>query len=275
MTNNGISARSGLIYVAGIPYTIIQYGNPRLCSASSIPTGVITKGSLGNGDCASAFRVAPDGVPLADRYFLRLTAGQKIAVTMQSSFAGRVHLVRPDATWYAESQSGADSYTRFPANGFVTIYTSGDYLVEVTSLNARQTGEYAVMLEIVAGGCKYTVTPQPKILAYAGDTETIKVATGNGCQWHALSESSWLTFPSVPGGIGGGALNVTAISNPDALPRSGRIYIAGEFITFAQLGHNPVAAVSAASFDHTQLTSGSIIASFGAGMATTTESAET
>lgn len=273
--NNGVSARSGLIYVAGIAYTITQHGNPKLCPASSIPAGVTMRGSLGNGDCASAFRVAPDGVPLADRYSLRLAPGQKIAVTMLSSFEGRIHFVGPDATWFGESPRSADGYTRFPATGFETIYSSGDYLIEVTSLNARQAGEYSVMLEIVTGSCKYTVTPQPKIMAFAGDTGSVQVVTTNGCQWHALGDSDWITFPSGSGGNGSNTLEFTTLSNPNAQVRSGRIYVGGEFITLTQLGYNPVASLSAASFSSKLLAPGSIVASFGTGMATTTETAET
>ena len=272
--NNGIAARAGLIHVAGIPYVIPQYGNPRLCSSSGITAGAIVKGALANGDCASAFRVAPNGTPLADRYHLRLTAGQRIAATMLSSFAGQLHFIGPDATLFGESRGSGDRHTRFPASGFEFVFTSGDYLIEVTSQNAQQTGDYALMVEIVGGNCKYTVTPQPKILASAGDTAKVTVETGNGCHWHAMSEANWIHLPSGSGGIGNGALNFAAISNPDATPRKGRIYVAGEFLTFTQLGYNNVASVSAASFLSERLATDSIIASFGVGMATTTRVAE-
>jgi len=272
--NNGIAARAGLIHVAGIPYVIPQYGNPRLCSSSGITAGVTVRGALANGDCASAFRVASNGTPLADRYHLRLTAGQRIAATMLSSFAGQLHFIGPDATLFGQSWESGDRYTRFPASGFEFVYTSGDYLIEVTSQNAQQTGDYALMVEVIGGNCRYTVTPQPKILASAGDTGRVTVETNNGCHWHAMSEANWIHFPSGSGGIGGGALNIEAISNPDTTPRRGRIYVAGEFLTFTQLGYNNVASVSASSFLSERLASDSIIASFGIGLATTTHIAE-
>lgn len=275
MANNGIAARSGLIYVAGIPYSIPQYGNPRLCSSPGITAGATVKGSLANGDCASAFRVTPNGTPLADRYYFRLTGGQKIAVTMLSSFAGQLHFIGPDATLFGQSQSGSGSSTRFPARGFEPVFTSGDYLIEVTSEQARQTGDYAVMVEIIGGNCSYTVTPESKILASAGDVAKLGVNVNNGCHWHAMSEVNWLTLANGTGGIGSGSLIVTAISNPNASVRSGRVYMAGQFFTFTQLGNNPVASVSAASFEGARLAPGSIIASFGLGMATTTLVAET
>ncbi|MEK7831696.1 MAG: BACON domain-containing carbohydrate-binding protein, partial [Acidobacteriota bacterium] len=136
-------------------------------------------------------------------------------------------------------------------------------------------GNYSVTLEQVAGTCAFAITPGTQILSATANSGSVNVGATSGCQWRAISEASWLTINSGANGSGNGIVRFNATANTGSSSRTGRVRIAGESLTITQLGINPVATVSAASFSATAMASESVAASFGSGLATTTQAAET
>lgn len=275
--NNSGSARYGFFTVAGVVVPLTQFGNPTICSPKQIKAQQTVYGTLSNGDCPSTFRSSSTGTPLSDRYFFDVIAGKKIAITVTSAAVDtHLHFVGPDNTLFGQSNNGdEEGVSRFPATGFLTIATSGRYLIEVTSAAPGQTGNYSLTLEAISDSCNFELTARAQILAANGGAGNVGVLATNGCPWQAISESSWLTTATSSTGNGIGAVRVSAEANTSESARVGRVKIGGEILFVSQLGTNPLGTVSAASFSEMQMAPESIVASFGVGLATEIKSAET
>lgn len=269
--------RNGLVIVGNTAFTVTQYGNPLACPASPIVAGETINGSLSSADCPSAYRGNAANRILSDHYSFTATAGQRIAVTMTSSaFNAYLVIVGPNGALIgSDDNNGGGTNSRYPSTGFFQIPTTGTYLIETTASSTGAAGNYSVTLEQVAGTCAFAITPGAQILGTSASSGSVNVGATSGCQWRAISEASWLTVNSGANGSGNGIVRFTATANTGSASRSGRVRIAGELLTITQLGVNPVATVSAASFGGTTMAPESIAASFGSSLATTTRSAET
>ncbi|MEP7338994.1 MAG: pre-peptidase C-terminal domain-containing protein [Acidobacteriota bacterium] len=271
--NDSGSARNGSITTVGQTLPIVQFGNPMACPRAPINAGQTISGTLGQGDCASAFRTGA----LSDRYYFNVTGGQKIAITvLSSSFDAYVCFIGPDGSLLKDSDSGGgDNNARLPATDFHSIIASGTYFIEVTSAIVGQSGSYKLSLEVIGGGCGFNLNKRSQIVAAADGVGSAEIiSTGTGCSWHAISGSSWITILS-SSGAGSGAIRFTAEFNTNQSPRMGTILVGGKTLAVAQLGGNPTGTVSAASFSNKQLAADSIVSSFGVGLATDVKSAET
>lgn len=277
LANTDPAPRAGFVIVGATVVPVSQNGNPLACPALPISAGETINGSLSTGDCPSGFRGSVANLILSDHYTFSAAAGQRIAVTMTSSdFDTYLYIIGPNGALIgSDDDSGGANNSRFPSTGFFQIPTTGTYVIETTAISFVSAGNYSVTLEQVAGTCAFAITPGSQILGASGSSGSVSVGATSGCQWRAISEASWLTVNSGANGIGNGVVRFTATANTSSASRSGRVRIAGESLTITQLGVNPVATVSAASFGATNMAPESIAASFGSGLATTTRSAET
>jgi uncharacterized protein (TIGR03437 family) len=155
-----------------------------------------------------------------------------------------------------------------------TPVTAGDFdfTILTTDANGCQ-GVRAYRLTIKAGECAYYVNENHFVLPFAGGQGTFNVATGNGCPWKAESSVDWISISSGGEASGTGDVSFTVAQNPAEVARDGEITVAGSKITISQSA--TFISVSAASFDGAALANECIVAAFGLGLATTSETART
>lgn len=143
------SARSGAITVAGAQYVVSQAAGCLVTTATSLSVPATFTGSLTTGDCLSRQRlVAGLYRPYADRFTFSGTAGQRIALTLQSgSLDTYIYILSPSgAVLASDDDSGGGTNSRIPASGFLTLPTTGTYTIEVTSYQQGVTGNYQLLL---------------------------------------------------------------------------------------------------------------------------------
>jgi Putative binding domain, N-terminal/Viral BACON domain len=83
------------------------------------------------------------------------------------------------------------------------------------------------------GGCSFSIAPTSTSVAAGGGNGTVTVTAGNGCDWTATSNASWLSVTSGANGSGNGTVRFTAASTNGG-SRSGTITIAGQTFTVNQ-----------------------------------------
>jgi uncharacterized protein (TIGR03437 family) len=123
--------------------------------------------------------------------------------------------------------------------------------------------------------CGYAINPTSQTFPASGGSGTVNVVTAAGCAWTATSNAAWLTVTS-SNGNGNGAVNFIVAANTGTA-RTGTLSIAGQTFSVTQQGATPtIVTVSAASFRlNTPLAAESIVAAFGANLATSTLVAST
>jgi len=92
-------------------------------------------------------------------------------------------------------------------------------------------------LTITQGGttCAYSVDTTVRSFGLGGGVGTIDVDASPGCQWSALSSSSWIIINSGSSGTGNGTVNFTVSANAGPV-RVGQIKVAGRAVTIKQKG---------------------------------------
>jgi subtilisin family serine protease len=88
-------------------------------------------------------------------------------------------------------------------------------------------------LNAATEGCALSVTPSSFEVASAGESGAISVTTGEGCEWSASSDSSWLTLSSGTSGSGSGTVAFTAAALSGG-PRTGTITVGSRSISVVQ-----------------------------------------
>ncbi|MCG3162642.1 MAG: hypothetical protein JMDDDDMK_03935 [Acidobacteria bacterium] len=120
----------------------------------------------------------------------------------------------------------------------------------------------------LGGPCSNALSPLNQTINVEGGKGSVNVASsGDSCQWAAESNSNWITITSDSAGRGSGVVTFNVAPNPQGLPRSGAITIAGKSVAITQAG--AVVSVSAASLRGGTLAPESIASAFGAGLAAT------
>lgn len=120
--------------------------------------------------------------------------------------------------------------------------------------------------------CTLTVSTTGVAVPNAGGPGSINVTTNNSqCTWSAVSNSAWLTITSGGSGMGNSNVSFAATANNNAASRAGTLTVAGRIITVTQAGTTAtptIVNVSAASFFADRQAPDSIVAAFGAKLAT-------
>lgn len=93
-----------------------------------------------------------------------------------------------------------------------------------------RVGGFAVSECVAAAPASLQSFPQ------GGGNGTIGV--GSGCPWNASKSVPWVSFLNSPLGVGEGTMNFTVGANSSAEPRTGAVYIAGNWIHLIQKGSN-------------------------------------
>jgi metallopeptidase family M12-like protein/pre-peptidase/uncharacterized protein DUF4214 len=199
------------------------------CSETPITSGVDTNGTISTSDCQAPSRGAGH---FADRYSFNATAGQQVIITMAQS-SGNIdpylYLIGPDGYVVTQNddQLGSNNSMIGGSGGF-TLSLSGKYVIEATSFDINQTGNYVLNLSFVP--CSLTVNPTSQHFPASGGTGTISVTPSGFCQSYSYvsypaSASSWL----IPQIIGSGTLLSLPFNvqpNTNAAGRRGFILVA-------------------------------------------------
>jgi hypothetical protein len=82
-------------------------------------------------------------------------------------------------------------------------------------------------------GCTFSVTPTSLTVSPRGDSETVNISTGSGCNWTAASNSDWLSITAGSSGTGNGSVTFSAERNRGSA-RRGTLTVAGQTVTIMQ-----------------------------------------
>lgn len=157
-------------------------------------------------------------------------------------------------------------------SGTPTTAGTSNFTIKITDVNGCMSMRDTRVIVV----CSFAISPVGQTFTASGGTGTVNVsAAATGCPWSASSNASWLTVtPS--SGNGNATVNLTVAANTGA-PRTGTLTIAGQTFTATQKDSTPeVTSVSAASYSpNMPLARVSIVAAFGANLATSTLAAST
>ena len=116
---------------------------------------------------------------------------------MAVSNAGWIHAAA------AGSGNGDVPYT-VDANPSTTA-RAGTVTIAERTFSVTQQGNVA---------CSYSLSPSYAKLQQFARSATVKVATGAGCGWSAVSNAAWITIDSGVNGSGNGAVNYSVTALP-------------------------------------------------------------
>ena len=84
------------------------------------------------------------------------------------------------------------------------------------------------------GTCSFSINPTSASFAAAGGSGSVTVSTTAGCDWTAVSNSSFITVTSGASGSGSGTVSYSVAANTSSLSRNGSLTIAGLTHTVSQ-----------------------------------------
>jgi uncharacterized protein (TIGR03437 family) len=232
--NSANAFRRGTLTVAGQTITVDQAGAAGSCLAREIASGQTLTGLLNEGDCRSRHR-SPSfqgGVLLADRFSFAGAAGQQVLLSaVANGFAPYLYLTSASGLVLAEGRDRAPA-----APAIFVLPASGTYFVELTTESTSNSGSYSLSLSLTQGGCNFTVTPAAQGLDAVAGVGAINVMAAQGCNWMAVSNAGWLTFPGGGSGSGNGTLNFAVAANNSTVLRRANVDVAGQTVIVEQAG---------------------------------------
>ncbi|MBF0549359.1 MAG: BACON domain-containing protein [Deltaproteobacteria bacterium] len=213
----------------------------------------ISSGASGTGNGTVGYSIASN--PGATRTGTLTIAGQTFTVTQAGSGTCSYALTPASqsfgvsggsGTLTVTTQSGC-AWTAVSNGNWITI-TSGSsgtgtgtigYTVDSNS-GASRTGTISVSGQVFTvtqsgSSCDFSISPSNQSFSIAGGTGSVNVTTASGCTWTAVSNDTWVTISSGPGGNGPGTVKYSVASNSGAA-RTGTMTIAGQTFTVAQQG---------------------------------------
>jgi hypothetical protein len=214
-------------------------------SASWVP---ITSGSSGSGNGEVQFSVAATTGP--GRSATLTIAGQTFTVTQGEGCTYRLSPSSVDidddgGQRSFEVQTGPGcGWTAGTTTPWITINSgasgSGNGTVRLTvaansgpSRNGSITAGGQMFSVNQGTGCAYALSAENHDVPAAGGSGSVNVTAGNGCNWTATSNVSWLTITSGASGSGNGSVGFTAAASTGPA-RSGTLTIAGRTFTVNQ-----------------------------------------
>lgn len=195
--NNGATARTGTINVAGQTVTIAQQASTQLCSYQ------LTPASRDVGSDPFAFAVD-------------VTAPSGCTWTASS-----------DVPWISIVGSNSGSGTgslRVSTSGNAGGPRSGTVRVATETLTVQQ-----------AGACTYSIKPNDYHAGRGPDTVSIDVSATSGCGWSAVTDAAWVTIAAGGSGVGNGAVRLEIPANIGPA-RTAVVTIANKPFTLLQNG---------------------------------------
>ena len=188
-------------------------------------------GSLTSTDCRL------DDGSYADFYSFNGAAGQKITVSLNSdAFDAYLGLASEDETFIIEDDDGGGgTNSRIVA----TLPTNGLYFILANSSSPDEFGNYTLLLSSgIPPPCSYSLNTPGSTISATGGTFTFTINTQAGCQWIAVSTSSFITTDSL--GVSSGTISYTVSANTSNNTRSGAIIVRGQTFIINQAAASPL-----------------------------------
>jgi len=87
--------------------------------------------------------------------------------------------------------------------------------------------------------CTFSISPNNQTFPSTGGTGSVTVTTQSGCAWTAISNSSFVTITSGPGGNGSGVVNFTVAPSSSQFTLFGTLTIAGQTFVVTETSAQP------------------------------------
>lgn len=119
------------------------------------------------------------------------------------------------------------------------LLTNGIHEVTVTAVDATNgvlATSSGIILVSNTTSCSYSISPTSANYASSIGAGSVGVTTDSGCNWTAVSDSSWLAIVSGASGTGNGSVVYSLAANTTIAQRVGVLTIAGETCTITQAG---------------------------------------
>ena len=137
----------------------------------------------------------------------------------------------------SESQTMTITVPAYVPPGTYFFGACADDLLEVAESNETNNCRVATTTLAVNPACTdNTISPTSQSFSASGGPGSVSVTAPNGCSWTAVSNDSWITFPSGNNGSGNGTVNYSVAANPSTASRNGTLTIAGKTFTVTQGG---------------------------------------
>jgi hypothetical protein len=106
-------------------------------------------------------------------------------------------------------------------------------ILEGNGENLAAVGISAFEVKSSLSQCTYSLSAFSASIRASGGTGSVNVIAGEGCNWTAVSNVSWITITSGSNGSGNGSVSFSVAANT-GLARTGTITIAGQTFTVTQ-----------------------------------------
>lgn len=195
-TNSLPASRTGVIVIAGQPFTVVQQGAPISCAYLISPADRTQDFGSATGAVAVT---APQGCEWSV-----INTNDWVAILSSAGGSG----------------SGQVMYS-IPANP-ASVTRTGRIQIADQFFTIRQSGTVP---------CSYLISPGGQTHDAGGATGIVTVTTQPGCPWSVFNSNAWITILSIVTNSSGGQVTYSLSSNPASVARSGNILVAGQ--TFA------------------------------------------
>src|SRR5262249_29984307 len=103
----------------------------------------------------------------------------------------------------------------------------------------NNTRTIVAAFKAASSGCTYSLHPTGPSPGSGASSNSVGVTAGTGCNWTAITTTSWITINSGSSGSGNGSVGYSVTANPSSSQRSGSITIAGQTFSVTQSGAAP------------------------------------
>ena len=139
---------------------------------------------------------------------------------------------RANVTWLTvtsgASVTGAGNVNYSVSANTASASRSGTLTIAGQTFTVNQSGSSPT--------CTYTINPTSRNAVAAGETVSVSVTSGTGCNWTASSPVSWVVVTSGASGSSNGSATLTVSANPGTSSRTTTVTIAGRSFTVTQAG---------------------------------------
>lgn len=196
--NSTTAVRNGAISVGGVTETITEAAGTATYSLN--PTSASMPVTGGNGTIALS--VSPSTAPWS-----AVSSASWITISSAKSGSG------PATVSYAVAANNTGSAR------------TGTLTIAGLIFTVNQAGPAA---------CSYQLSLGPVTTTRQGFVGTVSVTTSAGCQWTAVSETSWLTITAGASDQGSGTATYLAVPNTGTSSRTGSLLVAGYTINLTE-----------------------------------------
>lgn len=200
--NNGSTARSGVLTIVGLSFTVNQAAMAFVLSSNSASVSA----------AASTGTVSVSATPSTATWTATSNASW---ITITGGASGK----------------GSQNVTYSIAANTTPTARSGSMTIAGLTYTVTQSGM----------PCTYTVSPLNAAVGSAAGSYTVEVKAPSACTWTAKSNSTFLAIVASANGAGNGIVSYAATANT-AAPRSGTLTVANATVSVSQSAPPPVTA---------------------------------